>query len=226
MRTGTVLARQLRLPLQRETSHERGDFIVSAANAEAVRLVDAWPNWPGGCLALCGPAGSGKTHLAEAWARRAAATQVRPGDDVSALRGPFLIEDADDWPDQEALFHLINRAPLEGGLLFTSRQRPVAWRVKVPDLRSRLNAITVAELDEPDDDVLGQVILKLFRERNIRPTDDVLPYLLRRIERSIPAARDLVTLIDETADAEQRPVSRALVRQILEIEAETPDLFP
>lgn len=142
------------------------------------------------------------------------------------MHGPFLIEDADQWSDQEALFHLINRAPLEGGLLFTSRLRPVAWLVRIPDLRSRLNAITVAELDEPDDELLGQVILKLFRERNIRPTDDVLPYLLRRIERSIPAARDLVARIDEAADAEQRPVSRALVRQILEIEAETPDLFP
>lgn len=220
------MARQLRLPLQRDASHERADFVVCGANADAVSLIDAWPSWPGGCLALCGPAGSGKSHLARAWAAHAQARSVKPGDDVSALHGPFLIEDADQWSDQEALFHLINRAPLEGGLLFTSRLRPVAWLVRIPDLRSRLNAITVAELDEPDDELLGQVILKLFRERNIRPTDDVLPYLLRRIERSIPAARDLVARIDEAADAEQRPVSRALVRQILEIEAETPDLFP
>lgn len=218
-------SRQFRLPLQRPASFSREDFVVSPANAEAARLVDSWPAWPGGVLALCGPVASGKSHLAEIWRERAGAVSLQPGADISAVSGPVLVEDADGWADQEQLFHLMNRAPLEGGLLLTSRERPVAWYVRVPDLRSRLNAATVAELHEPDDELLGRVILKLFKERNIRPSDDVLPYLIRRIERSIPAARDLVALIDETADAERRPITRALVRQILEIEAETPDLF-
>jgi chromosomal replication initiation ATPase DnaA len=101
----------------------------------------------------------------------------------------------------------------------------VAWSATLPDLRSRLNAISVAELYEPDDDLLGGVILKLFRERNIRPTEDVLPYLLRRVERSVPAVRDLVARIDEASDQEGRAVTRAFVRQFLEIEPDTPDLF-
>jgi chromosomal replication initiation ATPase DnaA len=204
--------RQLRLPLQREPSVRREDFVVSAANAEAVRLLDAWPNWPGGVLALVGPAGSGKTHLAKAW-------EATVGD------GATLIEDADKFGDDETLFHRLNDAPLGGGLLLTSRLRPIAWTTGLPDLRSRLNAISVAELYEPDDALLGGVILKLFRERNIRPTEDVLPYLLRRIERSVPAVRDLVERIDEAADQEGRAVTRAFVRQFLEIEPDTPDLF-
>jgi chromosomal replication initiation ATPase DnaA len=204
--------RQLRLPLQREPSVKREDFVVSAANADAVRLLDAWPNWPGGVLALVGPAGSGKTHLARAW--KAAA-----GDRAT------LIEDADVFGDEETLFHRLNDAPLGDGLLLTSRLRPIAWTAGLPDLRSRLNAISVAELQEPDDELLGGVILKLFRERNIRPTDDVLPYLLRRVERSVPAARELVERIDEAADQEGRAITRAFVRQFLEIEPDTPDLF-
>ena len=215
------MPRQLRLPLQRDPSFRREDFVVSPANAEAVRLVDSWPAWPGGCLALVGPEGSGKSHLAHAWAAKAGASL--PGSD--GVHGPVLIEDADVFADAEALFHLINRAPTEGGLLLTSRLRPVAWPAALPDLRSRLNALTVAELHEADDELLEQVILKLFRERNIRPADDVLPYMLRRIERSVAAARDLVERIDEAADAQQRPVSRVLVREILEIEADTPDFF-
>jgi chromosomal replication initiation ATPase DnaA len=206
------LIRQLRLPLQREPSYRREDFVVSPSNAEAVRLVEAWPAWPAGVLALVGPESSGKTHLAQAWLARAGGAAT-------------LVEDADRLGDDEALFHLINRAPTEGGLLLTSRTRPVTWPTALPDLRSRLNALSVAEIAEPDDALLEALILKLFRERNIRPADDVLPYMLRRIERSAPAARDLVALIDEAADAEGRAVSRVLVRQILEIEAETPDLF-
>jgi chromosomal replication initiation ATPase DnaA len=205
------LNRQLRLPLQRDPSFRREDFVVTAANAEAVRLLDAWPNWPGGVLALVGPEGAGKSHLANAWA-------------IAAGPEALMIEEADRF-DEEALFHALNAAPTGQGLLLTSRRRPVAWTAGLPDLRSRLNAISVAELHEPDDALLEQVIWKLFRERNIRPSDEVLPYMLRRIERSVPAARELVGRIDEVADAEGRAVTRALVRQILENEAETPDLF-
>ena len=63
------------------------------------------------------------------------------------------------------------------------------------------------------------------RERNIRPTEDVFPYLLRRIERSAPKALEVVQRLDEAADAEGRAVSRALARQILEADPQTLSLF-
>src|SRR6185437_10572519 len=126
----------------------------------------------------------------------------------------------------ELLFHLINMAAAGGkGLLLTARTAPTAWPTALPDLRSRLNALPVAELPPPDDLVLEATLQKFFRERNIKPTDDLIPYLLRRIERSIARAREVVALLDETADAEQKPVSRALARQILENEGATGDLF-
>jgi chromosomal replication initiation ATPase DnaA len=80
----------------------------------------------------------------------------------------------------------------------------------------------VAELSEPDDAVLGGVLAKLFRERNIRPPDDLLPYLIRRIERSVPKAHEIVARLDEEASAEHRPISRALARELLD---DTADLF-
>jgi len=223
------VGRQLRLELNRPPTYRREDFIASPTNAAAIRAVDAWPNWHGGCLALIGPEGSGKTHLARAWAQRAGALAPGPEApiDITALNGrPVLIDDADAWIGDDALFHLINMAGEPGGgLLLTSRTPPVEWTADLPDLRSRLNALPVAELEAPDDAILQGALQKFFRERNIRPTEDVLPYLMRRIERSIPRARDIVARLDEAADAEQRPVSRALARQILEIDDETGDLF-
>ncbi len=222
------MTRQLRLRLRRPASFAREDFIRGPSNALAMAALDAWPAWPGGALALIGPAGGGKTHLAREWAQRAQAlTLDRKSPDVAAAADrPVLLEDVDQGVDDEALFHLINMAAREGcGLLLTAREAPAAWRTELPDLRSRLNALFVAEIEEPDDEVLEGVLRKFFRERSIRPPKEVYPYLLRRMERSIPFAHEIVKRLDEAADDEQRPISRMLARQILEDDMENLDLF-
>lgn len=200
--------------------------MLSETNREAIRALDDWPSWHGGCLALIGPEGSGKTHLARDWAERARALSVDSvTTDLAAARGrPVLMEDA-DRAHPETLFHLINMAAASGGLLLTARSHPRSWPAELADLRSRLNALQVAEIGVPDDAVLEGVLRKFFRERNIKPVDDVYPYLMRRIERSIRVAREIVARLDEAADAEQREITRALARQILESEGQTLDLF-
>ena len=222
------MARQLRLSLKKALPATREVFVEGPSNAVARAALDAWPRWPGGCLALFGPEGVGKTHRAQAWADVAGAvTLERARPDVAAAAGrPALLEDVDQGCDDEALFHLINQAALAGAsLLLTARTAPVAWPCALPDLRSRLNAMTVAEIAAPDDDVLRGVLSNFFRERNIKPHDDVYPYLLRRMERSISGAREIVRRLDETEDAEIKPVSRVLARQILETDIENLDLF-
>ncbi len=155
------MSRQLRLELRSTPSYGRDTFIVSPANETGVRAVDAWPKWHGGCLALVGPEGSGKTHLAQAWASAAKARVLRASDtltplDLTRLEGrPVLFEDADRGASDETLFHLINMAGAEGGgLLLTARLAPSAWTADLPDLRSRLNALPVALLPPPDDAIL------------------------------------------------------------------------
>ncbi|MFC3070155.1 P-loop NTPase family protein [Phenylobacterium soli] len=212
------MARQLRLTLGRPPSYARAEFVQGASNALAVAALDAWPRWPGGALALVGPEGSGKTHLARAWAEAVGAAILdRANPDVAAAEGrPALMEDVDRGAPAEALFHLINLAAREGGgLLLTARTPPSAWPAALPDLRSRLNALYTAEIEEPDDPVLEGLLRKFFRERNIRPAPEVYAYLLRRIERSAVSAREVVQRLDEAPD-ELKPVSRVLARQLLE----------
>ncbi|HEX3700972.1 MAG TPA: chromosomal replication initiator DnaA [Phenylobacterium sp.] len=212
------MARQLRLRLGRPASHSRESFVAGPSNAQATAALDAWPRWPGGCLALVGPEGVGKTHLARAWAQAAGARILDHGeaDPAAAAGTPVLLEDVDRGVSEEALFHLINLAPRPGGgLLLTARAPPTLWPAALPDLRSRLNALYVAEIEEPDDEVLSGVLQRFFQARNIRPAPDLYPYLLRRMERSAVSARTIVEQLDEAPD-ELKPVSRVLARQLLE----------
>jgi chromosomal replication initiation ATPase DnaA len=210
--------RQPSLSLEQVRRHDRASFVASASNAEARAALDAWPNWPAGKLVLVGPEGCGKTHLAMAWAhdvgaqildwRRLAGSAVDPG-------RPLLVEDVDRRPADETLLHLIDQAEPAASLLLTARTGPRAWATQLPDLRSRLNALMVAELQSPDDVALEGLLERFFRERNIRARKTVLEYLVKRIERSAPAARDVVARIDAAAAAERRNITRELAREVL-----------
>lgn len=225
---------QLRLKLDQAGPARREDYLVSETAAPALALFDSWPSWRGGALALVGPAGSGKTHLANDWAERVGARVLSgagwtPADLAKLEGGPVLLEGADREGLDEALFHLINMAARPGGsLLLTARTPPAAWPAALPDLRSRLNALPVAFLAEPDDVVLTELVKKFFRARHIRPSEELLTFLVWRIERSVPAAREIVARLDERAAIEHRPVNRALAREILGLDtlADDDDAIP
>lgn len=209
---------QLRLDLSREPSHARSDFVVSDCNRIACDLVWSWPRWPGHRLAIAGAKGSGKTHLGRAWAETSGAidlpTYLRlpQGARLAAL----LIDDADELSDDALLFEVLNLADAGVPVLLTGSSPPSCWSVKLPDLESRLRALTVASLDPPDDTLLVAVMRKLFRERNIAPGSGVEAYLLRRCERSPAAVGDLVLRIDEYASANRLEITLALARQVLQ----------
>ena len=67
--------RQLALALDHAESYAREDFLVGPGNQDRSSSF-ARPDWPANALALVGPEGSGKTHLAMIWAAMAGARIV------------------------------------------------------------------------------------------------------------------------------------------------------
>ena len=219
------MAEQLVFDLPVRRALGRGDFYVSEANRSAADAIEAWMDWPDRKLALVGPRGSGKTHLAHVWAAESGArvTDARAlaAADIPALAsGPVAVEDADMLSGkdaEEALLHLHNLVLTEGGaLLLTATSPPSRWRLALPDLASRMQGVAVARLSAPDDALLSAVIVKLFADRQIAVRPAAIAYLVRRIERSFAAAGDIVEALDRAALAGHAPVTRTLAAAVLD----------
>ncbi|WP_299437501.1 DnaA/Hda family protein [uncultured Rhodospira sp.] len=207
----------------------RTDFLVAPCNAAAVAWIDRWPDWPGSVLALIGPEGCGKTHLAHVLAARAGAVILdRP--DAAQLDealvadglGPVVIEFPPGMPTLDApmqvdLLHVLNLTRERGGhVLLTAAEPPARWPVALADLHSRLAAIPLAEITRPDETLLEMILVKLFADRQVTVPPEVVRYLARRIERSFAAARDTVSRLDAAALSRGRPITQALAREIIE----------
>lgn len=221
-------ARQLPLDLGHRPGHSRDDLVVADENEAALRLIDAWPNWPASVAVLTGPKGSGKTHLMEIF-RDETGAQDAAGDFDAALaraeRGePITWDDADRAPiDQTALFHLINAVRSGGAtLLLTARQSPASWEITLPDLQSRLKAAAFVELAEPGDALLSAVVMKLFADRQVEIEPHVVQFIIRRMERSVGTAIEVVDRLDKAALERRRPITRALAGEVLN-DVATPD---
>ena len=219
------MATQLGFDLPVRAALGREDFFVSPANAMAVALLEGWQGWPGRKLLLIGPAGAGKTHLAHVWAAQSRA-RILPAAgleraDIPALaQGHVVVEDIDQIAGQQgaeqALFHLHNLVIAEGhSLLLTSACAPQHLGLSLPDLQSRVQGCQSASLGAPDDRLLGAVLMKLFADRQLVPTPDTLPYLVRWMTRSFDSARQIVAEMDAQALAQGRPLNRALARDVL-----------
>jgi chromosomal replication initiation ATPase DnaA len=177
---------QLAFDLPHRTARAREDFLVSSANERAVAMIDRWPDWLNPAMILMGPPGSGKTHLSEVWRGMSGAECCR-AEDVEVAKLPS-----------------------------TSELHPLAWPLSLKDLVSRLKAMPVAVLGEPDDALLRGLLVKLFADRQIAVDESTIAYMLARMERSAAFARLIVEAVDRRSLQEGAGVTRGFVARILQ----------
>lgn len=206
---------QLVLPLENSPALGREDFLVAPGNAQAVEMIDRWPDWPAPAVLLHGPAASGKSHLAAIWATRAKAGML----DAMALdalppTGPLVVENIDTLtPHREAgLFTLMERgAPL----LLTAHAPAAAWRLTLPDLKSRAAALLSFGLWAPDEALLTALAVKLFADRQLQVPEAAVHHMLAALDRTPGAVRGFIAALDQRALSEKRPINLGLIRDLL-----------
>lgn len=218
---------QIPFDLPARTAMGRDDFLMGPENKDAAAWVDRWPDWNAPVLILSGAAASGKSHLAAVWQDLTGGVSVTALDleglsanEIAQKGQHFLIDGADLWIGdhhyEATIFHLYNMfKEQDRSMLLTMRSTPAALEFTVADLASRLRAAPLAMIHPPEDELLAALLVKQFYDRQIQIGADVVRYVLPRMERSFAAVRDLVQRADALALAQQKPVSIAIMRQVL-----------
>lgn len=231
-RATSAMPQQLVLALPGRQAQGAEDFLVSRSNAAAVELIDGWGSWALPTQLVVGPAGVGKSHLANVWRLASGAPIVAAADLTEAAVPAFeihprlVVEDIDRGiGNEKILFHLLNLAREKAGaLLMTSRRLPgEIGDIALPDLRSRLRATSPVTIDPPDEALLRSVLVKLFSDRQLLVEPHVVSYLALHMERSMEAATRLVEACDRLSLAMQRKVTRAVAADALAKERPEPD---
>jgi chromosomal replication initiation ATPase DnaA len=209
---------QLSLPFQHETSYYACDFIPAASNQDALRWLEA--DWPDRRLALFGPAGCGKSHLLHVWAGRTNAV-ILAGQTLADLEhvpqcGALVVDDADTVMNDQLLLHLLNTARDRGlCLLLSGRAAPSRWPVCLPDLSSRLRAITAIEIGRPDDELCSLLMMRLLADRQLAVATSVQEWLLRRLPRSPEVLREAVARLDRASMVHRSAITRPFAARVL-----------
>lgn len=221
---------QLLLQLEVPPSFAAADFVADASNEEALRWLAAPARWPDGRLLLAGPPGTGKTHLLHATAEAQGWALLR-GPDLRGLpeapRRGVALDEADLPGEETALLHLMNAcAEARLPLLMAAPRPPSRWRVALADLRSRLMATAVAQLDEASDALLDALLAKHLADRQLQLDPGLLMALRRRLPRRAAVMAEAVARLDRASLIAGRRLTRAaalaVVTPLFDDDSETP----
>lgn len=191
---------QFALPLNWPVADDESDFLIGDANRQAFEHLRRWSLWPVMATLLTGPRKSGRSLIGRIFVR---------------TTGGRLFDDAEGH-DEEALFHAWNQAQeRRRPLLIIASQPPPAWKIDLPDLRSRLAATPEVKIEEPDDILIAELVTKLLSDRGIVIPTDLADYMVPRIERSYVAIQRVVDLLDQAMLSSHRRLTIPAARKVL-----------
>lgn len=185
----------------------RESFVVSASNEAAMKTVEAWKASRETLLVICGPKGSGKTHIARMLI-----------DELSEIgAAATLIDDIDRLASKACVLSSAEEARASAKrLILAGRGEPKEWAAGLKDLETRINAAPRVTLVEPDEALLRAVMSKVFRDKQLRASETIADYAAPRLAKTFAAAQGFVAALDALSIETGRPIGLKLAREVFD----------
>lgn len=192
---------QIALPLDWSAGGSNdAPLVVGTSNADTIRYLRHVATWPVRTAVLTGPRGSGRSLIGRLFAAETGGRVIDGHDSVS----------------EEEIFHAWNAAQSSNiPLLIIADAPPSEWSIVLPDLASRLRAVPVLTIAEPDDCLARDLIEALFAQRGIALAPEVAAYIVPRMERSYAMIHRVVAALDAASLEQGRRVGIRLTRETL-----------
>ncbi len=217
---------QIPFDLAFKPSYQREDYIVNTQNKPIMAMLDAWPKWQSPWLFIEGKKGAGKTHLAHIFAEKLDAVLIK---DLSVSINKLMTKTENksividcgidgDREKQKNLFHLINQVKQQQkyGVILSEPMDEQGDIIVLADLLSRLSQMPLFKLEEPDDDLLKALIVKLFSDRQLRITEAQINWMIPRIRRSFSFVEKYVDALDKASLAHKKSITQTMLKKELE----------
>ena len=200
------------------SKNEIGDFYVSNSNYDAYNYVMNGKKFINYSI-IYGPEKSGKTHLGLIWKKNnnAITYNFKNFSKTYEINNNIFIDNFIEYIDEENLFHLINHCYNNNlKILLTSSKTLNEINFTLNDLLSRLKTFHFININEPDEELIFNLIIKLlFDKQIIINNPEIASFILNRIDRTYKSINSFIERVDKLSLEKKRQLTIPLIRELL-----------
>ena len=206
-----------------KTKYYEQDYYVSSNNFSAYRLIESWPNWPDKCVNIFGPRGCGKTHLSNIFVKKIKTYYVEAGDlkNIDIIKNIenkecLIIDDYKNNIKENEFYSILNFLRQANKYVVINSIFPIKdEKIKLNDLKSRLNSFIDVGIELPTDELLRVIISKYFSDKQIDITPKISEYIIKNIERSYEKVFKFIKEIDDLSLSSGKSININLIKKVL-----------
>ena len=214
---------QLLLDFNYKQNFKDDDFYVGKSNYYTFELINKWPKWEKNFLNISGEKYSGKSHLVSIFLKKFNGIKIDSdflnNDNLRKIK-PYqnvVLEDLSLGVNEKLIYTLFNIIDQDNKFLIITSTQPITKiNFKLNDLRSRTKNCLVANIENPDDELMFALILKNLSDRQITLDKKLIDFIIKRIDRSYGKIFEFIYKIDNISLKKKKPIDFKIINEALE----------
>jgi chromosomal replication initiation ATPase DnaA len=214
---------QLLLDFNYRQNFKDDDFYVGRSNYFAFELINKWPKWEKNFLNISGEKYSGKSHLVNIFLKKFNGVKIEANllnnDNFKTIKSyeNIILENLNLDINEKLIYTLFNLVDQDNKYLIITSTSPIAEiNFQLDDLRSRSKNCLLANIENPDDELMFALILKNLSDRQISLDKKLIDFIIKRIDRSYSKIFEFIYKIDKISLKKKKSIDFKIINEALE----------